>query len=773
MLSRWFHMPVAASVFAGLLGAGVVDLVLVLARGTDVGLVAGAGIILGLYGALGLCAAFVAGCGAAAISAALPGGFRALGPDHELDRRVATGLLAGAVGALTAGALEAGSHALLIAGMHSRTLATLTAFGTTAIAVPIGVLVTLIVWRPLAAVVNVLPRPARLPRTALVAIALGAAALAAVVFAFSRADWRVLDLGPAQAGAIALVLGVGHGLVWHTSGRALRVMGLGAINTVRVLAPLVVVALLLSAVRLPEDAPVFEAIEDHSLGMRHVLALGRGLADHDGDGFASILGGGDCNDGDPETFPGAEEVPGDGIDQNCQGGDAAPVALDLAPAASAKPPETKRRKGAAFTGNIVIISIDSLRADRLGVAGYRRRRNKTLTPSLDALARSGAYFRRVWSHAPNTPRSFPALLTSRYPSEIAWAQRSLNYSPILPQNETFFEQLGRAGWKPIGIFSHFYFAAERALNQGFAEWSNDGAKSIADSNKDTAAPRIVPRVVARLKQAAAKKERFVLWTHLFEPHSSYMVHPGFRYQARGVEGLEEKYDYEIGFVDYWAGKIITALETTGLRKNTAVLVVADHGEAWGEHKHLFHGQDLTEEQLRVPFILSIPGRKPVVVDSEAALVDVGPTLLDLVGLQSPPSFRGRSLLPALAAGDDAAEPVLAKTELSGKGDKESDKTGDEAEGPADNVPEVAAAPSVLPPKPVFAELLPASAWPKHEVMMVLSGKKIVHKISERRWELYDLAADPKQKKDLAKEPSKRALFNELKAKVVAFEEGKR
>ncbi|HEY0712637.1 MAG TPA: sulfatase-like hydrolase/transferase, partial [Polyangia bacterium] len=471
-------------------------------------------------------------------------------------------------------------------------------------------------------------------------------------------------------------------------------------------------------------------------GMRHVLAIGRTAADRDGDGFAAAFGGGDCDDRNTSAFPGAEEVAGDGIDQNCEGGDlvaqTAPAAAT--PAAESAPMEVKKREGAAFDGNILLLSIDSLRADRLGIAGYRRRKNQSLTPNLDALAKTGAYFRRVWSHAPNTPRSFPSFLTSRFPSEIAWTQRTLNYSPILPQNETFFEQLARAGVKPLGIFSHFYFSAERALNQGFAEWSNEGAKSIADSNKDIASPRVVPKVIARLEKAAAAKERFILWTHLFEPHSSYMEHPEFPSDLRGVEGLEERYDYEIAFVDKWVGKILSALEANGLRQNTAIVVVADHGEAWGEHKHYFHGQDLTEEQLRVPLIVSVPGMQPVVVDEEVSLVDIGPTLLDLIGLQAPPVFRGRSMMPAI------------------RGD---------------------AAPSGTAVKPVFAELLPANAWPKHEVMMVLGGKKIVHKITERRWELFDLTKDPKQQRDLSRDPAHKALFQDLRTRLVAFEEGKR
>jgi choline-sulfatase len=743
MFSRSVHMAVATSVFAGLLGAGVIDLGLVAMNGEGVGLFDAVCLILGLYGAIGLIAGLLAGSAAAVVSNAIPGGPTALRTDADIDRRIAIGLLTGAIGAAVLGALEAASYSLFISKMHSRSLATIAAFGTSAMAVPIAVLIALALWRPVRAVVLHLPRPACLGRTGLIAAVLLGGGTAAVLLAFSRADWRVLDLGPAKAAGLAVGLGIGHWLVWHTSNPISRSVTPGMVAAARTIAALAVLVMLVPASRIPEGANIYEALEDHSLGMRHVLGLARLATDRDGDGFSARFGGGDCDDHNEETYPGAEEIPGDGIDQNCQGGDAALVAEDTAPTAATPPPTVKKRAGAAFAGNILVISIDAFRADRLGVAGYKRRRNRSLTPNLDALARSGAYFRKVWSHAPNTPRSFPAFLTSRYPSEIAWAQRSLNYSPILPQNETFFEQLGRAGWKPIGIFSHFYFAPERALGQGFAEWSNDGARSIADSNKDTAAPRIVPRVIARLKLAAARKEKIALWTHLFEPHSSYMEHPEFPSRLRGVDGLEEKYDYEIAFVDKWVGKILATLDSTGLRKTTTVVVVADHGEAWGEHKHFFHGQDLTEEQLRVPLIVAIPGRKPVVVDSEAALVDVGPTLLDLVGLQAPASFRGRSLLPAMAD-----------------------------EGGADDERGAAAA-ETLPPKPVFAELLPASAWPKHEVMMVLNGKKIVHKITERRWELYDLATDPRQKRDLAREPQKRALLAELRSRVIAFEEGRR
>jgi len=461
--------------------------------------------------------------------------------------------------------------------------------------------------------------------------------------------------------------------------------------------------------------------------------VARRLTDKDGDGFSARFGGGDCDDQDATIFPGADDIPGDGIDQNCEGGDAKAgdeTAAATRPASAVAPAPAHVAGPAFWKGNILIVTIDAFRGDRVGAAGYRRPAGpggRSLTPTLDALAARGAYFRRVWSQAPNTPRSFPSILTSRPPSGIAWDKPGVNYPNLLPSNQTFFEGLAAAGLEPLGIFSHFYFTADRGISKSFAEWSNDGAGTIAESNKDSASPRIVPRVIARLRQASAHKERFVLWTHLFEPHSSYMPHKEFPTSLSGVQGLEEKYDYEIAFADLWLGKLLAAVKDLGLADETAVVVMADHGEAWGEHKAYFHGSDLFDEQMRVPLVIAVPGQKARVVEDPVALVDVGPTLLDMVGMVPPSTMRGRSLLPLI-------------------------------EGKA------------RPASPIFSELLPATAWPHHAVMMVDGDHKLIHRVSDRRWELYNLKTDPREQRNLAEAPASRALFEALRAKLVAFEE---
>lgn len=724
-----FHRTAAVSVFAGLFGAGFADALAVVVRGHDASLLQALALALGLYGSMGLVAATVVGWAVAVVAGAIPGGPAAVRTSEDLDARIC-GLLAGGIAACALVAVGAGAgYAGFVSSMNSRTLATIASAGLAAICVLPATLVLLAVFPLAERLVRHLPRPSKLGRAGLLALLLAGGGVVAFMAALSRADWRVLDLGPFAALALSCVFGVAHGVFWHGSAMGKRLLAKAPVRAVRVTVAVLVVGLLVIGSRVPESSPTYTAIREGGIGLKFAVKTARALTDRDGDGYSALFGGGDCDDHRADVYPGAEDVPGDGVDQNCEGGDAIASAESAGDetATPAVRPEVARTKPGAFAGNILIIAVDATRADRLGIAGYGRPAGRSLTPNIDSLARRGAYFRRVWSQAPNTPRSFPSFVTSRYPSEIAWQKRSLNYSPILPANRTIFEPLAAAGWRPIGIFSHFYFTPDRGISKAFAEWSDDGAKSIADSNKDIAAPRIVPRVIERLKKAAKSGERFVLWTHLFEPHSSYMPHAEFPTSLSGVQGLEEKYDYEIAYDDLWIGKILKALDETKLADSTAVVVFGDHGEAWGEHKVYFHGQNLTEEQIRVPLVIAVPGKKPVVSDDEVGLIDVGPTLIDILGLSVPSQLHGRSLLPAI-------------------------------EGLA------------LSPRPIFSELLPSTATPDHEVAMVDGGKKLLHKVSERRFELFDLAADPKQLKNIAEDPAHRALLERLKAKLLAFEE---
>jgi len=724
--------PVGASVLAGVCGAGLVDAARTAAHGGASGVFT---LALGLYGGAAVLLGLLADLTVGALDGARPASWQAqpLRAEPERDRAVATGILAALCGTLVIAVVAVAGQRLFVGKMASQKLAAIAAGGLVAIGALPGAAVAIALLPLLRRLSRALPRPRALGATGFLLVALSGLGVLGLVGALSRADWRVLDLGPLYVMALAIALGAAHGIFWFGSqfGRAWRARVPAALGRCLPIAVGVaaVVGLAFGA-RLPEGARAYAAIADSGWALPSLLSIARRLTDHDGDGFSARFGGGDCDDTRADVYPGAEDIPGDGIDQNCEGGDAKPVAATAQTPAgetASDPIMPIKPRADAFKGNVLIVTIDAFRADRLGITGYGRPAGHSLTPTLDALARRGAYFRRVWSQAPNTPRSFPSILTGRYPTDIGWDKPTVNYPNLLATNHTFFEGLAAAGLKPIGIFSHFYFTTDRGINRGFAEWSDDGAGTIAESNKDSASPRIVPRVIARLREAAAHHERFVLWTHLFEPHSSYMPHKEFPTSLSGVPGLMEKYDYEIAFADLWVKKLFDAVRELGLDKTTTIVIMADHGEAWGEHKAYFHGTDLFDEQTRVPLIIAVPGQAARVIDDDAELVDVAPTLLDLVGAPIPANMRGRSLLPRI-------------------------------EG------------RPLPAVPIFAEQMPATAWPHQAAMMVEGNHKIIHRISDRRWELYDLKRDPGEKTNLADAPAAATTFADLRAKLLAFEE---
>jgi arylsulfatase A-like enzyme len=220
--------------------------------------------------------------------------------------------------------------------------------------------------------------------------------------------------------------------------------------------------------------------------------------------------------------------------------------------------------------------------------------------------------------------------------------------------------------------------------------------------------------------------------HLFEPHSTYVEHDGYRITESGTAALAQKYDYEIAFMDGWVGKLFDSLKANGLADNTMVVLIADHGEAFGVHsfagnKMFFHGQTLYNELLHVPMMFRIPGVAASKRDDVVQLVDLAPTIAAAMGAAPSTKWVGRSLVPALTGG-------------------------------------------ALPPAPAFAELLPAPDW-NHDAKAMISadGKyKVFYRISDSRWEIYDLVTDPAETKNLA---DNEALAAPLKQQLVQWLEG--
>jgi arylsulfatase A-like enzyme len=374
----------------------------------------------------------------------------------------------------------------------------------------------------------------------------------------------------------------------------------------------------------------------------------RGLVDMDGDGYSSILGGGDCDDFDPTAHPGGTEIPGDGIDQNCIGGDAV---LERDPAEvgfAALPPSIPTRT------NVLLITIDTVRADHFGSYGYDR----DTTPNIDAVAEEGIVFENAWAHAPSTRYSMPAILTGRYPLNVYY-DRSIRPWPGLQSRATTLAEIMHAkGLRAGAITNHWYFGRQRRMNQGFDTYDNDNSRlhrqdprrGPATSHGSSSSEQ-TDAAISFLEDVGSR--RFFLWVHYYDPHHEYEAHEGTR--SFGDEPVD-LYDHEILFTDHHVGRLLTDLEERGLADDTIVVITGDHGEGFGEHGVDFHGYHLYAAQTKVPFIMRIPGVAPRRVRTAVGHVDILPTLANLVGAEPSEEMMGESLL-GLALGEVAEDPT--------------------------------------------------------------------------------------------------------------------
>jgi arylsulfatase A-like enzyme len=464
----------------------------------------------------------------------------------------------------------------------------------------------------------------------------------AIAFAIARAwddnlrfaPWSEIVTGAAIA-AVALVLAwAGRGRI---SAQPLQI-ALGAMS-LWLAAAAVVMAL------SPLDAPRKIATA-HSAFVTQVLDAGRRWLDFDGDGYARALGGGDCDDRDALVHPGALDIPGDGVDTDCDGEDATdalPPPARMADVPAAVPPDL----------DLLLVTIDTLRADHLGCYGYAR----PTSPAIDALAAEGALFENGWAHAPSTRYSMPAIASGRWPSAITWDE-SIWWPRLGPDVRTTAQALHDAGYFTGGLFSFNYFALadHRGFERGMDEYHAERAALHVAVNgpmesRGSSSREITDDAIAFV--SAHKDKKFFLWIHYYDPHLSYETHaevPSF-----GTSRVD-RYDGEIRFTDLHLQRLIAHLRAIGLWDRTAVIVTGDHGEGFGEHGVTEHGFDLYAAQTKVPFIVRVPGLTPRRVRVPVGHVDIAPTLVNLARGAAEPSFIGRSLLP------DVAGPPAADTD---------------------------------------------------------------------------------------------------------------
>jgi choline-sulfatase len=396
---------------------------------------------------------------------------------------------------------------------------------------------------------------------------------------------------------------------------------------------------------LGSDPSVPHAIELGAPLGRVGLALARNATDRDGDGASPFFGGGDCDDDDPTRSPTAIDIPGNGIDEDCSG-------ADLPLPRHAPPPSPPPHAPVPRDLNLVLITVDTLRID-LGFMGYVR----PVSPNLDALAARSTVFERAYSMASYTGKSLGPMLIGKYPSETL--RDSAHFDTYAPGNTFLAERLQAAGFRTMGLASQWYFKPRYGLTQGMDVWDLSAlpAESAGDVDSSVTSAALSDAAIRLLSDPANVSRRFFLWAHYFDPHANYVPHPEAPDFRPGQKNWSKPlYDGEVWFTDHHIGRLLDFIASQPWGKNTAIILTSDHGEAFDEHGMSFHGVDLWEPLVRVPLVVYVPGAKPHRVKQKRSLVDLVPTVLDLLGVPQPPEgeLSGESSAGAIVSSDQAA-----------------------------------------------------------------------------------------------------------------------
>jgi arylsulfatase A-like enzyme/Flp pilus assembly protein TadD len=290
--------------------------------------------------------------------------------------------------------------------------------------------------------------------------------------------------------------------------------------------------------------------------------------------------------------------------------------------------------------NLILISVDTLRADRLGCYGYSRNQ----TPHFDRWAAEGFLFTHAFSEYPLTLPAHVTMLTGQLPLHHG-VRENAGYQ--LGQDETTVaEVLKRGGYRTAAFIGAYVLASEFGVSQGFDTFDQAFATSIETVGASAELQRPAPAVTsAFLRWLADHEDRpFFAFVHFFDVH---LPRPG-------------GYDPAVSRVDESLGEIDAFLRRSGLLERTTIILTADHGESLGDHNEAGHGFFVYDSSVHIPLILrpaGSRGRRGVRIDDPVSLADVTPTILDTLGAGIPPSVEGRSLRPLLG-GDRLPEPEL-------------------------------------------------------------------------------------------------------------------
>ena len=371
-------------------------------------------------------------------------------------------------------------------------------------------------------------------------------------------------------------------------------------------------------------------------------------------------------------------------------------------------------RGLPAASNVLMISIDSLRAD-MPWAGYGR----DVAPRLTALEKKCVSYTRAYSVASHTAPSVGAMFFGKYPTEL---KRDGFFSTRFNKdNVSFVSLLKEAGVQTVAGHAHEYMR-RAGWDQGFARYDLiPGLVWYPDLDENVTAKPLAELAQKQLTELGdlGKEGRFFAWYHFLDPHAKWLEH-----QNEGIASWGKKsrdlYDGEVTYADKYVGQLLDHVAAQPWADRTVVIFTSDHGEGVGDHAQNYHGYQVWETMVHVPLFVCAPGVAPRHVDTPRSLIDIGPTVLDVFGQKAPADYRGQSLVPE----------VLGES---------------------------------APPRDVFVDL-PANNHSFAKRALIGERYKIVYSAQWKGHELFDLQTDPAEASPAKKGPE----VDEWSAKLDRF-----
>ncbi|MBN2400379.1 MAG: sulfatase-like hydrolase/transferase [Candidatus Aminicenantes bacterium] len=307
--------------------------------------------------------------------------------------------------------------------------------------------------------------------------------------------------------------------------------------------------------------------------------------------------------------------------------------------------------------NVLVITIDTMRADRLGCYGDHHAK----TPALDDLAAKGVLFENCYSPVPLTLPAHCSIFSGRWP--LAHGVRNNGSYKLDAEEVTLAEKLKQAGYDTTALVAAYVLKSKFGLDQGFDRYNDQLGYEAQAGNID--AEITADRVYAKFKDWLEHKDDkpFFLWVHFYDPHKPYAPPADYLQASAG-----DAYRGEVAYVDFHVGCMIADLKERRLIEHTLVVITGDHGEAFGEHREYGHGIFCYEESVKVPLIFISPvlPKKSTRIHARVSLVDIMPTVLKMLGKDSDKNCQGLSLLASMTGSKEAVARSIYLESMYGR-----------------------------------------------------------------------------------------------------------